>query len=409
MKHDIDRLMAERGFDALTVSGTPATSRDLMYLTGPIAVMRARLMKKRGEAPVLIVSGMERDEAARSGIKIRTYDDLDMMKITREAKDPLEAGVNAFLHGCDVLGITGRVAFYGSGDIPHAHAFLRAIEERGSIEVCVEPYDSIFSEARMTKDNDEIARIDSVSRRAQEVMTAVRGFLSSCSDRAGRIVDGAGEEVTIGRIKKMIGEETEARGMMLDEEVIFSQGRDSAVCHSRGDDAAALVPGKTIVFDYCPQEAGGGYFCDITRTWCPGRVPDAVREIYDEVMEVHQKALDALEVGGLCSEYDRLVNEYFDAHGHPTPMKGTGKTEGYVHTLGHGFGLEVHERPRVSMFSKTEERLAPGHVFTIEPGLYYPDRETGVRIEDDIAIKEDGTIVNLTTISKDILVPLKQD
>ena len=406
MKHDLDRLMAERGFEAITVSGTPNTSRDLFYLTGPIAVMRARIMKKRGEEPVLIVSGMERDEAAKSGLEIRTYADLDVMKITREAKDPLEAGVNAFLHACEVLGVAGNIAFYGSGEIPHEHALLKAIEDSGAIKVCVEPYDSIFSEARMTKGDDEIARIESVTRRAQEVMTAVRDFLSSCSDRGGRIVDPDGREVTIGRVKQMITDETEARGMMLDEEVIFSQGRDSAVCHSRGDDAATLVPGKTIVFDYCPQEAGGGYFCDITRTWCPGHVPGAVQEIYDEVMEIHQSVLDALEIGGLCSEYDRITNEYFDAKGHPTPMKDTGKTEGYVHTLGHGFGLQVHERPRLSMFAKTEERLAPGYVFTVEPGLYYPDREIGVRLEDDIAIREDGTIVDLTTIPKDILLPL---
>jgi Xaa-Pro aminopeptidase len=87
-------------------------------------------------------------------------------------------------------------------------------------------------------------------------------------------------------------------------------------------------------------------------------------------------------------------------------MKETGKTEGYVHSLGHGIGLNVHERPRLSILSKVEERLAPGHVFTIEPGLYYPEREIGVRIEDDVAIREDGAVTNLTSISKEILVPL---
>jgi Xaa-Pro aminopeptidase len=407
MKQDLDRLMTERGLAAVTVSGTPKTSRDLFYMTGPIAVMQSRLIKKRGQAPVLIVSGMERDEAAKSGLEIKTYADLDIMKITREAKDPLEGSVIAFLHACDVFDIRGTVAFYGTGDIPHSHAFLSALESAGRFTVHVEPYNSVFSEARMTKSNDEIERISSVSSRAQEVMTAVRDFLGSCSEKGGRIVDPDGREVKIGRIKKMIEDETQARGMVLEEEVIFSQGRDSAVCHSRGDDAATLVPGKTIVFDYCPQEAGGGYFCDITRTWCLGQVPEAARDLYDQVLEIHKKALGSLEVGGLCSSYDKMVNEYFDAHGHPTPMKDTGKTEGYVHTLGHGFGLQVHERPRMSLFSKTDEHLAPGHVFTIEPGLYYPDRETGVRLEDDIAIREDGTIVNLTAISKEMLVPLK--
>jgi Xaa-Pro aminopeptidase len=364
-------------------------------------------MKKRGLQAVLVVSGMERDEAAKSGLEIKTYGDLDIMKISREARDPLEASVNAFLHACNVFGISGKVAFYGAGDIAHSHAFLSAIEKSGAVKVHVEAFNSIFSQARMTKDDEEIGRIDSVSRRGQEVIAAVRDFLASCSDRGGKIVDPDGCEVKIGRVKKMIEEETEARGMMLDEEVIFSQGRDSAVPHSRGDDEATLVPAKTIVFDYCPQEAGGGFFADITRTWCPGHVPDAVREIYDQVLEIHVKALDALEVGGLCSSYDKLVNEYFDKHGHPTPMNEKSKTEGYVHTLGHGIGLEVHERPRMSAFSKTEEHLAPGHVFTVEPGLYYPEREIGVRIEDDIAIKEDGTVVNLTTFPKDILVPLR--
>jgi len=406
MRQDLDRLMEERGVDALSVSGTPKTSKDLFYLTGPVAVTRARVIKKRGQDPILIVSGMERDEAAESGLEIKTYSDLDAMRVSRAAADPLQAGVEVFLHICEVLGITGKVAFYGTDDIPYTHSFLSAIEKTGTIEVCAEPFNSIFSEARMTKDDGEIARIAEVSRRAQEVMTAVRDFLCTCGDREGRLVSPTGREVTIGRVKKMIQDETEARGMFLDEEVIFSQGRDSAVCHSRGNDDAVLVPGKTIVFDYCPQEAGGGFFCDITRTWCPGHVPDAVREIYEQVLEIHNRLLDALEIGGLCSSYDKITNEYFDAQGHPTPMKGTGRTEGYVHALGHGLGLNEHERPVLSMFSKIEERLSPGHVFTVEPGLYYPDRGIGVRLEDDIAIREDGTIVNLTTISKDILLPL---
>ncbi len=407
MKQDLDRLMEERGIDALTVTGTPRTSRDLFYLTGPIHVTGCRVIKKRGEKPILIVGSMERDEAARSPLEVKTWGDFDIMKISREAKDPLEGSVKSFAKMCEVLGITGTVAFYGTGDIPYSHAFLDALSREGVVEVKAEAFDSIFSEARMTKDNEEIDRIDLVSRKAQEVMTTVREFLSTCSDRGGKIVDPDGEEVTIGRAKKMIQQETEARGIMLEEAVIFSQGRDSAVPHSRGDDTATLVPGKTIVFDYCPQEAGGGYFCDITRTWCLGHVPDEVREIYDQVLEVHNKALDALKVGRPCSKFDKLTNEYFDEHGHPTPMKGTGKTEGYVHSLGHGVGLNIHERPRVSMFSKTEEPLSPGHVFTVEPGLYYPDREIGVRLEDDVAVREDGTITNLTSITKEILVPLK--
>lgn len=406
MKRDLDGLMQERGIDAISISGTPNTSRDLFYFTGPIAISGGRLFKKMGEQPILIAGSMERDEASKSGLKVMTQNELGLMEIARSASNPLEAGGKSFLKTCEKLDIGGTVSFYGTGDIPYSHALLSAIESAGSIKVHVEAFDSILSEARMTKDNEEIDRIDSVSRRAQQVMKAVRDFLGTCSAKGKGIVDPEGREVTIGRVKQMIRTETEARGLVLEDPVIFSQGRDSAVPHSRGDDAATLIPGKTIVFDYCPQETGPGYFCDITRTWCLGHVPDEVMEIYEQVLEVQLKLVDMLEVGNLCSSYDRITNEYFDGHGHATPLRGTAKTEGYVHSLGHGIGLDVHERPRLSTFSKTEEHLAPGHVFTVEPGLYYPDREIGVRIEDDIAIREDGKVTNLTTISKDILVPL---
>jgi Xaa-Pro aminopeptidase len=406
MKRDIDRLMKERSIDALAVSGTPKTSRDLFYFTGPIAISGGWLVKTLGGEPVLVANSMERDEAAKGGIKVMTQNDFGLLEIARRAGDPLEAGAKSFLKICEALDVRGTVCFYGTGDIAYSHALLNAIAREGPVKVHVEAFDSILSEARMTKDDEEIERIGSVSRRAQQVMGAVRDFLGTCSEKNTGIIDPNGREVTIGRIKEMILQETEARGMVLEDPVIFSQGRDSAVPHSRGDDAATLVPGKTIVFDYCPQETGPGYFCDITRTWCLGHVPDDVMEIYEQVLEIQLKLIAMLEVGGLCSSYDRVTNEYFDEHGHATPLAGTAKTEGYVHSLGHGIGLDIHERPRLGAFSKTEERLAPGHVFTVEPGLYYPGRGIGVRLEDDIAIREDGTIVNLTTISKDILVPL---
>jgi Xaa-Pro aminopeptidase len=406
MKRDLDGLMQQRGIDALTVSGSPKTSRDLYYFTGPMAVTGVRLMKKAGEEPILVANAMERDEAARSGLKVMTQNDFGIPEIARSAATPLEAGVKSFLRICERLDISGAVAFYGAGEIAYAHALLSEIAHAGAVEVRVEPFDSVLSEARMTKDDEEIGRIDRVSRRAQEVMTLVRNFLGTCRAGKAGIVDRSGRDVTIGRVRQMINQETEARGMVLDDPVIFSQGRDSAVPHSCGNDAAVLVPEQTIIFDYCPQEAGPGYFSDITRTWCLGAVPPEVMEIYSQVLEIHTRVVDALEIGRACSHYDRMTNEFFDKHGHPTPMKGTGETEGYVHSLGHGIGLDVHERPRLSAFSKADEMLAPGHVFTVEPGLYYPDRKIGVRLEDDIAIREDGTITNLTTISKDILIPL---
>ena len=79
---------------------------------------------------------------------------------------------------------------------------------------------------------------------------------------------------------------------------------------------------------------------------------------------------------------------------------------GYVHTLGHGLGLSIHEQPSFSHVSSNTDVLAPGHVFTCEPGLYYPERGFGIRIEDVLWVDLDGQVRNLTDFPKDLVIPL---
>jgi Xaa-Pro aminopeptidase len=77
-----------------------------------------------------------------------------------------------------------------------------------------------------------------------------------------------------------------------------------------------------------------------------------------------------------------------------------------VHSLGHGVGLEVHEEPYFPTFGKWETRLQPGVVFTVEPGLYYPERGFGVRIEDTYYCDKDGEFHSLTPFPKDLVIPM---
>jgi Xaa-Pro aminopeptidase len=84
-----------------------------------------------------------------------------------------------------------------------------------------------------------------------------------------------------------------------------------------------------------------------------------------------------------------------------------GNQEGYVHGLGHGIGLDIHEAPRFTHLESNTTILQPGHVVTIEPGLYYPERGFGVRIEDAVAFNEAGELVWLTNYPYDLVIPMK--
>lgn len=82
-------------------------------------------------------------------------------------------------------------------------------------------------------------------------------------------------------------------------------------------------------------------------------------------------------------------------------------TEGYVHNLGHGIGLEVHESPRLAGPPTNTDVILPGAVFTIEPGLYFPSQAIATRLEDIVYAREDGSFENLTTFPKELEIPLR--
>ena len=80
--------------------------------------------------------------------------------------------------------------------------------------------------------------------------------------------------------------------------------------------------------------------------------------------------------------------------------------DGYTHSLGHGVGIDIHERPSLSHIQR-DDKLQVGNVFSIEPGLYFPERGFGVRVEDLFVVAENGELVSLTPFRKDLVIPLK--
>ncbi len=177
--------------------------------------------------------------------------------------------------------------------------------------------------------------------------------------------------------------------------------------HSSGTASDLLRLGQTIIFDIFPCEQGGGYFYDFTRTWCLGYAPDEALSLYEDVLYVFQTIKSELQLGTPMRNTMLRVCQLFEGRGHPTTCSNPQTQDGFVHGLGHGVGQFIHERPMFSLAASETERLQPGLVLTVEPGLYYPQRRMGVRLEDTIWVRPDGQIETLAEYPLDFILPIK--
>ncbi|MBE6555393.1 MAG: M24 family metallopeptidase [Ruminococcaceae bacterium] len=137
----------------------------------------------------------------------------------------------------------------------------------------------------------------------------------------------------------------------------------------------------------------GGYCSDMTRTVVIGRADGEMKRLYRTVLTAQQAALDAAAAGYALSALDGVAREIID---------GAGYRGCFGHSLGHGVGIDIHEAPRLSARTPVEEVLMPGHVVTVEPGIYL-EGKYGCRIEDMIAVRADGSILNLTASTKELI------
>ncbi len=410
MKTDIDALMQTSQIDALLVVGPAQHNPYMVYLTGGGHVTQADLIKKRGEKGVLFHSSMERDEAAKTGLTTRSYSNYPYREILKEAGgNPLKAKALTYKRMFTDLGLTsGRIALYGETDLGTGYASMEAVQKlMPEIELVGYLEDNILLNAMMTKDEAELERI----RRMGEITTRVVGntadFLTGHAVRNEVLVRSDGEPLTIGDVKRRINLWLAEYGAENPEGTIFAIGRDSGVPHSTGDPAAPMALGQTIVFDIFPCEAGGGYFYDFTRTWCLGYAPDESLALYEQVLSVFNQILAEMELNQPFKKYQARTCELFEAMGHPTVLHTADTEVGYVHSLGHGVGLHVHERPFCGTNSRPNEILAPGVVVAVEPGLYYPERGLGVRLENTFTARPDGKFEALAEFPLDLVLPLK--
>lgn len=369
MLSDLDSLMAQREIGALVVPMHEAMHASFRWLARGAQVTRGYAIKKLAADPVLFTYGMERGEAEKSG--------LPVVLVTDKRAETLSLAY-AQLYD-EMLGdVDGSIAFFGNVPVQLYLGVIEELERRGR-KIHRSNGEDLIQLARKRKDEREIALIADVGERTEQVVDDVRAALRDWKPG-----------LKIGDLKAIVRDGILRRGMLEDHETILSHGRDAGVPHSRGDANDVIREGVPIILDIFPLDRETGYFFDLTRTFCVGRVPDDLRRLHADVLEAFERARDSMKPGTPAIDYQNAVCDFFEAKGYATTRTAPATLEGYVHSLGHGVGLDIHEKPSFGMGATNLDTVDEGDIVTIEPGLYFPDRELGVRIEDTFVVESDG-------------------
>jgi len=410
VRQDLDRLMQQRGLAGMVVFAYDRYSPAMYYATGQ-KIHLGTYFRAPGSGPGgaarahLIHDPMERDQAAQVGCDHSSFAQHGLVRLLESEGSPARAHARLIAETCETLGIAGRIACFGDLAAGFAHALLaRVVELNPALSVDHEHPD-ILTEARTTKDAAEVEAIRRAARGAVAAIEKLRAFLGSLARAGDQFRANGSGPVRLGDLRRLLRAEFLEHGLAEEGgESIVSQGRDAGVPHNRGNDDEPLRAGAPLLVDIFPGESGGGYHSDLTRTFCLGPAPAPLEQLYGDVKTAFETAIGSLAVGEPCRSYQERVCEVFERRGHATLRTNETAQEGYVHGLGHGVGLAVHEAPRLGGPPSNTQRLEPGMVITVEPGLYYPSRGLGARIEDLVLVRPDGRFENLTPVPYDLVI-----
>ncbi len=249
------------------------------------------------------------------------------------------------------------------------------------VGVAVDVEETVTS-IRAVKTGPEIDHVRTAQRANEAAMAAAEELLADAEVVDGELRHG-GEPLTSERVKEEIEVTLLRHGCALDETIVAC-GADAASPHERG--SGPLAPDQPIIVDIFPRDKATHYHADMTRTFCVGEPDETVREWYDLTERAYEAALAAVEPGATGGTVHDAVCDVYEDAGMATLRADETTETGFIHSTGHGVGLDVHELPHVSTDGG---ELEPGHVITIEPGLYDPE-VGGVRLEDLIVVTEDG-------------------
>lgn len=406
MKKDIDKLMKKMKISAIYAEGKSSSDATMYYLLNG-ANIYGHYIKRRSRPAYVIYAPIEREVAQKSCLKLINLNKYEIKKIFEKYPDKIKAHAFFIKTMLNDFEIKGKVAFYGDTELGAGYNYLRQlIKFDKRIKIYYESKKDLITIARETKDEGEVKRIKRAGRAVAQSFSSLLKTVQCMKVKNNVIMKDKKNKLRIADLKIMLRRDLFERNYVNSRGLIVAQGRDAGIPHNAGKDRQVVKLGKTIVFDIFPQELGGGYFFDFTRTICFGYATKKIKEIYKIVKDSQNYIIDMLKVGKRNNYIENSLCKFFEQRGHKTLLS-TPKTQvGYCHSLGHGLGLNVHESPSFGLLKTNTDRIRPGYVFTVEPGLYYPDKRFGIRLEDVIYVNNKGKIVNLTNYPRKLVVEM---
>ncbi len=386
MLDQLRESLARNGQNALLVVADHAADPDLAPFVGG-AHLRASflLVPAKGLARLGFFSPMEREEAAATGHALLTPEMLDLPRWTRAYPDQGERLAAVLGQALLLTGIPpGELALAGHAGVGRVVEACRLLGEHG---FRFGSGHELVLLLRKRKGEVELARARRAAAGAMAAFKAVAGMLATAVEATPgdpELVLG-GAPLTVGRLRAEVAHVVSQHLLEQPDGNIVAPAEEGAVPHNAGHDERRLRAAESVIVDLYPK---GLVFADATRTFCVGTPPEPLARAHDAVLGALALARSLARPGARGFALQSAVCDHFRARGYPV---GETQVRGYVHGLGHGVGLELHELPSFKeQAGEAEGRLEMGDVFTLEPGLYDPEAGFGVRVEDLVYLAEAG-------------------
>ena len=370
--------------DAVKTSGADAyvmyaSSRDadMRYMTHFTTSDPFVFFKRPGERGIIIVSQMETGRASREATAtVMTRTQAGLPDILKTEKDPYKATAKM------IAGQVGKKILVPQ-NFPLALAnslseYCTILVDKGTIR-----------SMRAKKSTHEILLMKNVQKATEKAMGLAVSMIRKASVKKG-ILYIEKKPLTAEFIKFSM------HSLLLKYDcsavdTIVSCGEETSIPHITG--TGPLKSDEPIVIDLFPVEEKSGYYADMTRTIVKGEPSSDISEMYAALKEAQKLGISRVKAGVSGADIHQAVVDFFKDTGYES------NSQGFIHNLGHGVGLQVHELPTVGPAGKA---LESGNVITIEPGLYYKGIG-GVRLEDIGVVTKKG-FENFTVFPEELIV-----